>query len=783
MVIIPKMYFFERIIKDINKLTSYISFKYKHRDDFLQPDGYSYVPEDFRIEIHDPAPSGKSTIFDLREVLKESGITYLHGIGREVSMMGFQMSTIYSKQDLLLMQRRIEGIKVALKNEIARIKEKTGNHNAYLSKLTRYYKFFSLRHVRCDLRIKAENKGSDWLIEQLDEMLNIKDIEKNLSEWKKGFFLQYSDDILLSIMAMAFKRAEKDDITKLRNLLLKVNIALYGKKSISSYFDKLFSRYCVSAYHLIIPDKYFSIGKIVYEKYALLSRKVQHQKYWEFEKIISSSMDNIYLSLKIETLMSCYSYSRHTNSYFDRMIINAIFSVIFGYHVSDSFEFGKIHSKEAITIAEIRILSRLRNKWFRFDDFVAFYHGAICDEYRVTIDYDVLQVVGIFYKYVVNPIWIDNLILVHKYCTDTWKNGSKHLHFYTLHNQEHAVELIKNIVKICHAISFFSLKEYDFYLLFASCYLHDISMVTIPDGAVFYNSETEQVYDVLEKFKNNTSSNKDSKQLCKSLYESYMDIDAILENQVRSRHNMDSAKEIRLHEELKFISDSDREFIAEIAEAHCFSASEVYCTKAEGSTSLLNLKFDKILLRLADLFDISRYRISKVVLMHNLDKMNPTSRFHWISHLLTENCSLETEYISQKDINYSFLCNKAIKECLSVNIDITLSQRTHVENKYCNNVSDACYGENDENKWIIKVADEQCKTGCARGKNNACIFLCKWFNKKNNWLIDELYSLQKYLNDVPENFFQSEITVRLNIIRNTDMPNEVFDYLHEYLDD
>lgn len=66
------------------------------------------------------------------------------------------------------------------------------------------------------------------------------------------------------------------------------------------------------------------------------------------------------------------------------------------------------------------------------------------------------------------------------------ENGSKHLRFYTLHNQEHAVTLIKVAVRWIHALSLFNLKRSDYFILFAACYLHDISMVTLPDYAGFY---------------------------------------------------------------------------------------------------------------------------------------------------------------------------------------------------------------------------------------------------------------------------------------------------------
>lgn len=61
------------------------------------------------------------------------------------------------------------------------------------------------------------------------------------------------------------------------------------------------------------------------------------------------------------------------------------------------------------------------------------------------------------------------------------ENGSKHLYFYTLHNQEHAVDLIQNSLKIIRAIDYINISKNDYYVLFIACYLHDISMVTFPD--------------------------------------------------------------------------------------------------------------------------------------------------------------------------------------------------------------------------------------------------------------------------------------------------------------
>jgi len=86
--------------------------------------------------------------------------------------------------------------------------------------------------------------------------------------------------------------------------------------------------------------------------------------------------------------------------------------------------------------------------------------------------------------------------LVHKYTCDIWKNGSKHLYFYTLHNQEHAVDLIQNSIKIVKAIDYIDISSNDYYILFIACYLHDISMVTFPnlDSIQLDNYNTNKIY-------------------------------------------------------------------------------------------------------------------------------------------------------------------------------------------------------------------------------------------------------------------------------------------------
>ena len=87
-----------------------------------------------------------------------------------------------------------------------------------------------------------------------------------------------------------------------------------------------------------------------------------------------------------------------------------------------------------------------------------------------------------------------------------------------------------------------------------------------------------------------------------------------------------------------------RELVAEVSEAHGADERNIYSIKSNASSRLMSIKFDKILLRLADLLDMSSYRVSKPILYHNMEQMSEESAFHWISHLLTQGYKLRTKY-------------------------------------------------------------------------------------------------------------------------------------------
>ena len=168
-------------------------------------------------------------------------------------------------------------------------------------------------------------------------------------------------------------------------------------------------------------------------------------------------------------------------------------------------------------------------------------------------------------------------------------------------------------------------------------------MVSLADPNAFIIGNNEKADLIYSKFTDEFDM-KDSIKSKKALCNAYYAIDGFFEHIVRANHASNSAREIRSFGELDFIDSTMREHIAQVSHSHGYDTTDVYYGKAAGSTALVNTKFTKILLRLSDLLDMSRYRISRVILDHNLKSIDTVSRFHWISHLITDGFDLEAKY-------------------------------------------------------------------------------------------------------------------------------------------
>ena len=260
----------------------------------------------------------------------------------------------------------------------------------------------------------------------------------------------------------------------------------------------------------------------------------------------------------------------------------------------------------------------------------------------------------------------------------------------------------------------------------------------------------------------------------KYMLESYKKLDEYFEKKIRRRHAIDSSSEIRQRAEIKYLDMPMRELVAEVSEAHGADERNIYSIKSNASSRLMSIKFDKILLRLADLLDMSSYRVSKPILYHNMEQMSEESAFHWISHLLTQGYKLRTKYEigsskssgtdNLKETEESLeniegvLTPQTITEKLILEIPVDISQMSTIE---CENPCRKVQIGNISRQEITLICGEGCQNKSNDGLENRCNFLCRWFCVKNDYLSlrvirqtekskSELFDLSKFRTSIKE---------------------------------
>lgn len=463
-----------------------------------------------------------------------------------------------------------------------------------------------------------------------------------------------------------------------------------------------------------------------------------------------------------------YEYIRFISYRTDNInseILNAIISKIMNISLSDSLIINKIDNK-IITISELRIINIIRNSSCNLDKKLQLILDIMSDYDDTKMDNTIYEVIEYFIEYVVDVEKIDNLILIHKYTSDMWKNGSKYLYFYTLHNQEHAIDLIKNSIRFIRSIDFIQVKLYDYYLIFLSCYLHDISMVKYPDMSEFTNLKNKETNLIYHDLKREIGGNIEKR----SLISIYKKVDDYFEMVVRNNHAYDSSEIIRTSKELNFLDSPTRELVSQISVAHGFNSRDIYKVKSNALNSLISEKYDKIILRFADLLDISGYRVSIPILNNNINNMSNTSGFHWISHHYISGYEIITRYEQSKGSVDNYLDSKSIIENIEFNIKVNAYQFTAIENEKCDRV---CL-ENIEDSTLVLSVNKKCKM-------EKCNFMCKWLLKKNNYLYDELAELEVYLNSNELNYYKSKITIKIEMDRGKRIKAEYVDKIVGYI--
>ena len=795
---------FNSEIAKINSEITKLSSLYLHKQKL--PKNYNYTNKDFKVKVHKP---GKSILTEINKEQINAGAMYLNGICRESSTFNFDLFSSNSDEEISILKNKTEILLKQIEKEINRInKNKNSNtkeKDSYTLKLYRYKKFFKLRNKILEiktLKIESEKLFKKSLIEK-EEKETIELIYKIINNKDYNELIeQFKNDILLSTLKILLKFHYEE---QLQNKQIEEKDELFT--AIKALNNFAYTNNCTYSYILKSLDKYKN-EKLLHKKITkyntlnktikLMLNTVNNQKYSnklifynEVIEIYKTNEINLFKLFGFDYILTVSSIIIKKNDNLTRIFLNCIYSCVFSYLPNDSLNLEKT-GNSPINYFEVLTLSHLRNKNFIIKNFINKYSFYKNDNFLITIDYSILQVLSIFKTFVRDIDKIENLILIHKYCCDTWKNGSKYLHFYTLHNQEHAINLIENSIHLLHSFSYFKLKKIDFYILFAACYLHDISMVSLPDYNIFSNEENIKANEIYTRFTNNFvhfSSNKycyqDKKKV---LCDTYKEIDSFFELNIRNKHAFSSAKEIRTFDDLNFIEPTLRELIAEVSQSHGYNTENIYNVKSQAKETLISLKYIKILLRLSDLLDLSRYRISKVILNHNLKELDTTSRFHWISHLITDGYIIKNNYISNvdkkidKNNTESYIAINSIREKITFEIDVLFAQTTKIENNPKKNKEKVLYSK----CYKDKTGNPSITITLAKPENedfDTCNFLCKWFMIKNKYLIDELLALKTYLNNIEDYYFETEIEIKIVVKSNDNIPNDIFDYLKDYIEE
>lgn len=635
------------------------------------------------------------------------------------------------------------------------------------------------------------DKLVDLCNENLDSIINTKGYNKNNIIAIK-FLVEYREFDLENDIKFLIKESRKYylDLSLIYEKLSKLDRIMFIDTEIreKSYIKKIIGERKINKNFSLINDNYYLKYKSLYLsiKYKL---GAYANKFYEVKKtVIIREIGKLYDKNKgLTNFIDSYLPFGKTNfsqvavyiiSYSDeifRLILNAIVSYLLDINVSEDLNI--LRSNNNLTYFDLRLISYLRCKNFNLIDFSLHYNDCLKNDYKNNIDYSLLQVLPIFQDNVKDSTKIDILILAHKFVCDLWKNGSKHLYFYTMHNQEHSIVLIGNVIKIINHISMNRLSKEDFYIVFLACYLHDISMVSIPNYDNFENSNlnSDLIYsefeeDVINNLKTVTSIKESKKILTKY----YLKMDNYFENHVRTHHANESANEILQRSDLDFIDLVTREYVSAVSRSHGMQENEVFRVSQESKSRNISINHLKMLLCFADVLDISSDRVSKLLLEQNLENMDATSRFHWISHSITNEFVLENTYEIENDCSTNIDLNSSlIKEIITIKVPVNLNQITRVKDYKCK----LNYCEVKSKNEIEISFDKSDLHVC-----NDCVFVCKWFVLKNKYLCSQIAVVQEYLKSIPNRKLITKIKIKIEPTNENSLSSNQFKYLKDYVE-
>lgn len=788
----------------------------------------------YKVQLH---PSGKSSFCPIDDT--DAYLGGLAGLARESYQMAYVHKSLDEIDDTISADK-LKSILKIVDGEIKRLKGETGDASSKLASrmkmLKRYKRFFLFRLKVLDVKNAGGVSEEDFkrIIERLRCSCATVEAVKN-------WFDKYDEEIFRSEYRMLIQLGDERHSRWLQNEIKRFEIKVLAKQILDVKDISRFLYYYKDAHATVASkdmgcDVYASITrwmrrsnrgesglhgdnqiKVLREFLGINSKDAQGdgsecakptplgggdvilENWFEGENNVASGLRSSPVRQKEHSPHFVHFVAKNSSE-FQRRILNAYFSSVVGVPTSDALAF--VSNSGRLCYPEFRILARLRNRDFdfaSFKDFVRTYPEADFSV-RMGIDAALLDVLPTFIRLVKNPEQVDTLIVTHRIVKGLWSNGSKFLNSYTLHNEEHAVTLIKAVPHIVKTIDYLAIKAIDYYILFLACYLHDVSMVIHPAMRLDVSSDPKAQSLVCEKLrevngflpqcgKSGKFEMKEFGQFLVGVFEAVYDY---FENVVRNRHTKESASFIKREANglLSYLGPIVLSFVAKVSESHGFDTKEVYWVKSHAKDETVAIKYLMILIRLADLLDVASDRVNYDLLRQSLCHMSLTSCFHWISHLVTDEVRLSASYdviddteavtdggLHSNDKRPKVVENLSVDFFLNVKYLIANDKKV-VTSKYpCGHICKL-----DDEKASLRIGlrgEENANLDCA-GCKTECLFLCQWMHKKHEWLFGELEELGEYLNSVNDELIKTRICVNV-YFGDKPLDADLFDRVREFL--
>lgn len=669
----------------------------------------------------------------------------------------------------------------------------------YQVKFSRFYK-----NMLLELRNKFKDnllinkyyysyQDDSWILEMNGEEINIKNEEedKNNKEEKKDFdkeveAINYYVDNPIKLKKVTNVMINKDLIFRrslieygkndIENIYKYNDTNIYIRKSIDEKFKNKF----------ILEDDYLKLNSDELSEYRKVKWLSLLVEFWKKEIDLYGFINPAYLLFDnirvrnkgiykeknlLESNMTINNNKKNTFNLYgikDEMIDYQEYLNDFFMDFFECEESIIVNTKgRTLKFWEYRILSFLHNKMFDRDDFF-----DLLEDITKNYDYLCHEVDTNFEK--IRAIVDDNLghskdkdiiMCLHYYVHCVWKNGSRDLTFFTLHNQEHSIELIQNYMKLSpKLLNKFSLDKDEKFILFSACYLHDIGMLkglSIYELYDLKNMKLIEFYEDVSKYFNEIKIIK-MEAMLRKIYLIHDQTESFFENMVRSQHPA-RAKEDIVMDEMLPLTDLEKKYVAEVSINHGNDYEKVYGIVSEEKfrNRKIDLRKISIWLRLLDLTDISKSRVTQAVFSRYFERMGIVSRFHWLKHLCVDNIEFRCSYDNKKKIHVSILINMnylPVEENLKGKCKY--AKESNEKDKKCFQ-----YESTEEENAIIYEKKEKENHEC-KNCNLRCLFL-----NENFWFAKEVDQLNWY----SSKYYNSEIDFSLKYTLNNETKRDKFE--------